>query len=352
MAIQNLFPSGLMVPTPVITSGASTGAVIDAADEKTGSVNRAIRTGTITQVILGFGLVTTGATLDVRVETVDATTGHPTGTLVNAGSNASLVVANADDNTSKTVTFTTPASVTEGDVIAIFISNPGASFGNMNLLASAERPGTMGFPYQVQYASAAWTDATRNLSIVAVYDDGSKQNFGGNSATNILATSVNTGTTPDEIGNVFTLSVPLTCCGLWLDTQSSFTGNFELVLYDSSNTVLKSVSVDSDQRGNAASAYYKGYTADVSLAAGTYRIVAKPTTATNITVVEVVHASNNDLAVLDLGATCYKTVRTDAGAWTDTTTRRIQIGILVKGVDDGASSGSSLYTRSVQMVGL
>jgi hypothetical protein len=349
MAIQNLVPTGLMIPTPVITSVASTGNVIDAADEKLGIVNKTIRTGTITQVILGFGTVTTGATVDVRVETVDAATGHPTGSLVNADSNASLVVANADDNSKKTVTLTTPASVTEGDTIAIIMANPGASFGSMNLIATSERA-AMCFPYGVFY-TGSWADAVRNLSIVAVYDDGSRQNFGGNVATNVATLTFNTGSTPDEIGLVFTLTVPIVGCGFWFDANSSFTGNFDLVLYDSADTVVKSVSFDADQRGGTSSAYMRTQTADFSLAAATYRVVAKPTSGTNISVLESTYAANSDLDVLDLGIGCYKTHRTDAGAWTDTNTRRINLGILVKGVDDGTGS-SGVYTRSAQMVGL
>jgi hypothetical protein len=116
-----------MVPTPWgLPSGGTTFDVVPIfvnAGEYA-YIFRAPKTGTITKV--GFRTVTviTGATVDVRLETVSATDGHPTGSLVGTNANASQVIADTNDNVFFTVTLTAGASVTAGDVLAVVVVAP------------------------------------------------------------------------------------------------------------------------------------------------------------------------------------------------------------------------------------
>jgi hypothetical protein len=327
-------------------SGVSTALVMDAADEKAAMINRADKAGTITTIELGFGAITTGATVDVRVETVDATTGMPTGNLVNAGANASLVVGSADDNTKKTVTLGTAATVTLDQRIAIVVAQPTVSFGNMNLLqTNMSTPASM-FPYSALYAAAAWSKQTRNLSIIATYGDGSKQNFGGLTGINITVLSFNNTSTPDEIGIRLSLPFPCKCGGAWLSSGNTFTGDTDFVLYDASDVAIATGTFDADIRNNVSNALLHSYFTPLTLAANTvYRLTMKPTSATNLALLEQTFAANGDMSTLDGGIEIYRTERTDGGAFTNTNTKRPVMGLYLTAFDDGTGSGGRAEFR-------
>ena len=114
--------------------------------------------------------------------------------------------------------------------------------------------------------------------------------------------------------------------------------------------------MDGEIQGLAAGVYGRivGFFPDVNiLTANTYyRLVVKPTTANNITVVDYTFASVALMDAISGGQYCHKTERTDAGAWTDTTTRRPWMGFLIDQLDDGVGgSGGGMPILRGSVVG-
>ena len=72
--------------------------VIDANDEKVAFVVLLQKAGDISTVHFRTGTVTTGDDVLVRLETVDQTTGNPTGTLWGTTTSATVTVADGDDD--------------------------------------------------------------------------------------------------------------------------------------------------------------------------------------------------------------------------------------------------------------
>lgn len=349
MALQTL-PGGLIYPNPLpvslstIPGYTSTVLVIDAADEKVAFIFQVPATGNITAIEWRTATVTTGTTLDIRLETVDATTGNPTGTLQGTNTNGSQVVADANDNVWFSTTLTASASVTKGDFLAIVIVNPSASFGNMQI--SAWNDGSLYFPYNDLYAAAAWTKGQQQ-PIMALSYGGTYYSVAGAFPYSALNTIIyNTGSAADEIALKFKLPMPSRVIGgwAWVDIDA----NLDIVLYDSNgSTALASVSIDTDLRVSVnSSIHYFEFSSSVNLSKDVYYYLSiKPTTVTSIT---LSYFAVSAVAVMDAcvgGQNAHYASRADAGAWTAVTTQRPFVSILLDAFDDGVGGSGGILVN-------
>lgn len=187
--------------------------LIDAADEEAAAVFYVGKTGTISKVGFLTGTVTTGATVKAALKTVDLANGDPTGTLLAVGSEVSVVIADADDDKWFLETLDTAVAVTKGDLIAMSIINPSASFGNINIRNL--RFDRTDFPYQDLF-TGTWTKGDRKPCFALEYSDGSYAvQLGLWPVTSTPTPTFNNGTTPDERGLKFRLPFPVRVTGVW-----------------------------------------------------------------------------------------------------------------------------------------
>lgn len=316
--------------------GLGAAQVIGGAGEKSASVFSVPKTGTIDRVIFKAGTVTTAQTLRAGLQTVDATTGFPTGTAY-GGMVAGTQAAPAT-NTLYEVTLGTSATATRGDKIAMVVEFD-ATAGNLQIATQGcTRDLSTGFPYNCLYTTAWAKQGDGNcVPIVGVrYSDGTYEFVGSFLASVVTSTTFNSGSAADEIGNKITLNDAVRTNGFWWIGTAS--GDFDAVLYDAANNVVASVSVDKDlQRANGtASLFNLPWTAAAELPIGTYRLVIKPTTTTNVSLVEYTVLNNAMLDSNPGGSDMVKTTRVDAGAWTDTTTAQVAfLGLLIDQFDNG-----------------
>lgn len=359
MALQGSIQFEIPYP-PLSPSGAPTfnsGVTIDAANEKVAWIFNAPKSGDIRKVGFRTGTVATGATVDVRIETVDAATGDPSGTLWAANTNVSHAIANGDDSVwLTTAALTADATVVKGDLLAVVIANPGASFGNIAFGAFDDDSASSGpaMPYQDLF-TASWTKQTAGGGwLIAVeYSDGSYAYVPGCWALSSVSTDTyNSGSTPDERGVKFRLPYPVRVTGFWawLDLD----GDCDIVLYDSDGTTaLLTKSLDSSQRvGTAGRLLYYNFASTANLSANTYyRLVIKPTTVTNVSSYRLTAPSSAAMDTYHGGQDFHNTTRTDAGAWTDTTTDRPMLGIVADAFDDAVSAGGGGVGPRIMQVG-
>lgn len=339
---EQIVEGGLWIPHPYLkgASGPSLqDMLIDASTEKAAGVFMAPKTGTISKVGFLTKTVTTGVTVDVRLETVSLVNGDPTGTLLGTNSNGTQVILDADDDTWFTTTLTTGVAVTKGDLLAVVIANAGA--GNMNIAnASIDRPSN--FPYTDLF-TAAWVKDVDIPVFSLEYDDGSYAHSPGVWPISAKpGTSFNTSSSPDERGLIFQMPFPFRVTGCW--HHADIDAAADLVLYDSDGTTaLETVSLDKDVRiGTSPRIFFLLFSGEQSLSANTnYRLVLKPTTTTNIRS----EAFDVDAAAImdafEGGQKFHHTERTDAGAWTETTTRRPFMGLIIDGFDDATGGGAA-----------
>lgn len=341
MAIQSI-KHGLPFPAwPVEGSGVPSlsNYLIDASGEKVAVVASATAAKSIRTIHFRTGTVTTGDTLDCRVETVDnAANGDPTGTLWATNTNGSCVVASSDDNVWKSATLTADATLAIGDVFAIVIVNGGGG-GNLNIAGFADSAPL--FPYGDHFTSA-WAKVGAPPLIVAEYSDGSFEPIYGiaDSGGPITTTTYNSGSTTNRRGNIFQLAFPSRAKGCWAWVDAD--GDFTVKVYDSAGTsvLATTATINNFQRlSNAGRIAFYPFLASVSLSAGTnYRIAVVPGTVTNLSTYEFDVPAAGMLDMFPGGQSCHASVFTSS-AWVETTTRRGYLGLFLDGFDDGASAG-------------
>lgn len=317
---------------------------LNASGVKFASILQAPKTGSIRKIHFRVGGVTTATDTDVRIETVDPATGEASGTLWGTNTNVTVLQASITSNTwIVSPALTADASVTQGDTFAVVLAPTGTPSYIVTCIGGASA--AFRFPYVSFYNGTSWIKESSLLPSVGIeYSDGSfadmPQVIPLSATPNVHA--FNSGSTPDERALKFKLPVPVKVCGAWV--ADDLDGDGDLVLYDSDGTTaLQTKSLDKDVRqGTTTGVHLVRFPGSQLLLANTfYRLSIKPTSATSLTVYSI---DVNSAALFDQmpgGQNFHYSERTDAGAWTDTTTRRLFMGLMIDGVDDGSGGGST-----------
>lgn len=237
-------------------------------------------------------------------------------------------------------------AVTQGTFYAIVCQWDSTESGNYepSVVTTNGNADLLGGTYLLSYNGAAWNKAAApsaypNLAVL--YADGNYYPIANCRPTSgsLSTVTFGNGSTPDEIGLRFIPAVTLQVTGVWI--YGDFDGDCDLVLYDSGGSVLTSLSLDPDVRATTGARYAEFvFPAAVALtAAATYRLVAKPTSATTITIAYFTVNAAALLQAWSCGTDWHYTARTDAGAWTETTTRRPYLGLIANGFDSSGGGG-------------
>ena len=291
-------------------------------------VFRAPKAGNVRKLIWATRTVTTGGTMDVRLETVSLTTGDPTGTLLGTNSNGSQVVADSDDNTNFATQMTADCTVTKGQLLALVVVAPsGVSVQVAQWLTVNFNPSDQRFPYSDYYTSS-WAKTAGWMAAGLEYDDGSvcygiDQPFPIKTLTAL--TTFSNSSTPDERGWYFRRPVSDALVGIWF--QGARGADMDVVVYDSDSNVLLTESFDKDVT-QGTGFHFLSFTSQVTITANSwYRVVLKPTTASSISIATFDVATAAHMDAFQGGQDMHYTSRTDAGAWTNVTTTRLFGGL-------------------------
>lgn len=316
--------------------------VIDATGEMVANICLTPKSGNIRKIGILTGTVTTPQTLDCRIETL-GTDGNPSGSLWAVNTNGSQ--ATPASNTWYWVTLTADAAVTAGDYFAIVI-NYTATVGNLSMIYRITGLYHSNLYSTFRDGAGTWFRNAGQVGAFAVeFADGSRTHVGTYPASvaTPISEAINTGTTPDEVGILFSLPFTAKCVGAVFRTIKAST-TVAVKLYDSDGTtVLESkTGIDLDIANNATNeAFYAMWDTQVTLSANTnYRITLLPEAATSITVYRVTVDSAGTRDAWPGGDDFQKTHRTDAGEWTNTTTQIPQIALLLSHLDDGSGGGA------------
>jgi len=333
------------IPNVMIDASPSlTNLLLDAASEKAAFITMIRKGGTISKVAWRTGTVTTGATMDVRIETVDPTTGDPTGTLWAANTNGSQIVADADDATVFTTTLTAGAVVAQGDVLAVVIVNPSVSPGNLNV-SSVGGVLAYNYPY-LDLFTTVWNPQTGGACLALEYSDVTYEPMPRMlPCTAFQTTAYNSGSTPDERALKFKYPVPITVSGFWIFGSHATSSDFDAVLYDSNGTTaLLTQSVEAmQQRSTSVGLVDYFFDSTQALLKDTfYRLSFKPTTVNNITINSFTAFNAAVMNQIEGGENFHLSERTDAGAWTDTTSQRLFVGLIVEKLDNAVGGASGM----------
>jgi hypothetical protein len=348
---------GLIIPQYYERGGAAnfTNTTLDAAGETYALVFQAPKTGTIDRIGFRTGTVTTGNTVDVRLETVSATTGDPSGSLVAVGANAAVAIADGDDNVWKEATLTTPCAVTRGTLYAACVVVPASTNLQIASLGTvADWIGGWNFPYEDSFLAGAWAKGANSPTFNVRYTDGTYPVLGNLPVSAIAATTFNSDSSPDERGLYFTLPFPARLSGAMLN--AAFVGGSTLTVYDSDgSTVLTSLTIDADHirttsPGPGRYLFPSAVELDKDEA---YRLTVLPASTSDNTLTHLTVSSAAMMDALDGGQAFHLTTREGGGAWSQTTTQRPLIHLVLDACDDAAqNAGAIRIYRLLQLLGV
>ncbi len=306
---------------------------------------------TVSNIHFWFGGVTKtgGTTLRVGLQSPSTATGpviQPDGTFLASG-NAFASISNASITAStwfRSGTIGGSLSLSPGAMACLVVEVDSYSGSD----SFSIRGGNLRFSSYGQAASyngSSWSAGTlQALAHLIEFDDGTYGSLGPALPLNGIgnASTINTGSTPDEVALKITPNTTLGAVGICAENPYSTSGgDADFVLYEGT-TSLASVSVDAQRFfGTSTSWQYCAlFSSRVTLNAGTtYYAALKPTTANNIRILTSTAADAGYFSVFGGGTNVTYSTRTDAGAWSDTTTTRPGIWLLID--QAGSTSGSS-----------
>jgi hypothetical protein len=310
-------------------------------------------TKTVDRVFFRISGATTGCDALVRIETVDTSTGLPTGTLVHA--NASELVTITSGAANYEVTFSAGSfTINRGTLIAIVIAQSSGTPVNVYMTYFREWKSTAGLPYVIDFDSTA--SVRLNFSLLA--------GLGSPSSavkmrdlwpiTSFTVESFKQGDSPNTVGNKVNISAPVRVSGAWVLVDADSTGTVKLYSTDGT-TVLASAPIETNLPPTAAAYinYYK-FNSSVELTSGTYYLAVEATGASNLSVYSATFASAEWRDGSPMGGStltfsrCTQTP-TSTASWTDDTTKQAFMGLMIDGISDGAGGGGGevAYTFAV-----
>lgn len=305
-------------------------------------------TKSIRKVGFRFGAVVKagGSALTVSLQDVDLTTGppyRPDGTQDQTVAIANANTAFVTGSWIQTGNLSADRSVNFGQMLAVVLEYDGSGRLGADAVNVQNMPSMNTFHQSgvSEFTTGAWVAKQANASVLLEFSDGTFGCFlDGYPALSINQT-FNSGSTPDEYALEF--QVPWDCQvdAFWSYCAPQASGDVDFVLYDAASTALATVSVDYNTLSSASGTFLtRLFPSLITLSANTtYRLALRPasTATTFLYLWDVDQAGYMD--VMPGGSAWRLASRTDAGAWTTTTTRRPRMGLRFVAFNPSSGSG-------------
>lgn len=318
--------------------------LLDASGEKVAFIFPV--NGSITFRKFGFvtGTVTTGDTLDVRLETVQEGTPSisPTNTLYCALSSGTLTIGSADDNKYKESSDLVSDCTVTNSTVAVVIYRMGSFNGNLVNINSARLDNSV----TMSSNSASGYAFVNGVPNLAIFDSTSNlvDMYGIVCVSTLTPSSINSGTTPNTYGNKITLPFAHRVTGVYF--ESNYSAPLLVKLWDSDgSTVLETVTVSTSMARNILRPvvnFSQGY----DFAANeSYRVSVTPKTTTNSTIYTFRYETSAIKKInVQFGQYIDSTTGTNPaveGDWTQNTLSVIRIFPMISQIDTGTSGGGT-----------
>lgn len=332
-----------------------TNFTLDASTDKVEVIMQMPVADTLTKLAFRYGARTgTPPTYRGILQGVDGS-GNSDGTDIGGGSPTSVNFTPPADatwnGTTRELTFTNPIAVTRGQMVSAVIEYSSGTVDGSNCSSFTTDHGEASLlPYVIQNNAGTRSRRTNIPPFALVGNNGvyGYPVFGHTSVT------VHDGTTPDEVGILFTLpagwGATYQLAGVnWPVRFGTASQTVRMTLYDTDGTtVLQQIDIDSDLTPNAAfiggnkELFFDEVTLSTLNFGSAYRLSITVTAASGGVIIPCFDFPSSDyLQTLPLGTNAYWTQRTNAGAWTDTNTRMPQIGLILADITEpsGGSGG-------------
>ncbi len=328
--IQSLELGGSTTVDTLALSDADNSVAMVCMLDRDGTVDRvglsiSAKAGSSSAVLYNIGLVT-----------VDAT-GFPTATAY-GGSAIETRSVSALSTGWQWITLATPATAVAGQLAAVRIWPEGTTVPDGSNSVTVRRAyrvanqASVSLPYEANFQTA-WAKAANQPMMSYRYSNGTV-GMVPPLVSAVNSSSLNTGTTPDEVGGRFQVSWPSPCYGarIQVDVATLATNTFDVRLYDGASALIGTASVPAATLASAVFSRVDVWWDAVTLNANEdYRLTVLPTTTDSLTLAQVAVPDTDSKAAWACGDRFGLTTRTDAGAWTDTDTTVPLLGLWLGG---------------------
>lgn len=321
------------------------GSAMDAAAHLVGNVMPVYKAGNIRNVWI-YPRATITSTDSIRISLQGVSSGNPDGTVKGAG-NAGYV--NVDCEALVSTQWNGPyqlgvdVAVTQGEYISSVIDWVSYSAGTLEIAYAFRYSLQPFYFYGVNDLGAgSWTKSTTPYGIALEYDDGTYSHM----TTCVVgqSISVNTGSTPNAVGNYVKFPISFRAVGICLPIDLDYDATLQL--QSSDGTALANCTAYAANRQATAMSFGFWFfdsdpAATYTIAADTYyRVVMLPTSGSSVTIRCSVVPEAAALAGLFGGSDIVYTSRSGS-TWSQTDTYKCTIGLVVDQIDIGSGGGGA-----------
>ena len=285
--------------------------------------------------------------IEATLQTVDASSGLPSGTIVTNSNTATSTISTTGVKTISGIAGT--ATVTVGEFYAIVIQAGSGWDRTMTINYNFSGNVQQGFPYiTFKNGAGAWSKSNTGTVGWQMGIADSSGNYmyipGCCGAASVALQSFSNATNPDERGNRFVVNAPTTCIGVqvWLAGGPGANDSFTIALYSGHTgtpSTLASKAVDGDYQVSGAGHTIYFDTA-VNLSAGTTYAVALKADGTDTASIPRHDYSSNAHLGNYFSTSFYSTTRNNgSGAFTDDDAKVYAIFPVLSQFDDAAGGG-------------
>lgn len=303
--------------------------LLDASGEMLATRFHAPRTGNIRKIYSRLSTVTTGQTIKNSLQNIDAATGFPDAGIDQSGTYS---VADSDDNTWKSVTLDTDRAVTIGDIVEE-VREFDTTVGNLNFSSTQSGTNTDAAFANVYHYTTAWANANRQPLMVVEYDDGVCYPIAGVMPGIATGYAWNSSGSPRYRGMKFIPAFTFVASHVYMRITLA-TADSDLIIYDGSDNVLTTVTLDKDIYGSTAATQAIPIGSMQFTAGQTYRLVLNPSSVNNVTLWGIDCPTAAALGMMGMGTQGVWT-QGSTGSWTETDTRRPVMGFHITHLEVG-----------------
>lgn len=290
-------------------------------------------------------------TVKIGLAAVDLTTGVPA-RAVNAANVITFDVARTsigNDGSITTAAWQTHVpnsgtkTIANGDLVAFCVQMTARGATDSVLVSTVSGAIGVSLPTVTGYTGAAYATTAGLPNVVITFADGARGYFFAGFVASIGATaqSWNNISNPKEYGNFIKVPVPAKAYGI--GCSPTLGGDCDLVMYSDplgTPAALATISIDKDTIGSAsANMAYAPFATPISMTPGVaYAVIAKPSSATNISLPYLTLNSATHQEAYSLGTNAYA-INRNTGAFVaqNANKDRFAIGLMISGFEHGVA---------------
>ena len=299
------------------------------------------KAGNLSKIHFNVRNLTFAGDIEVSVETLDATTGEPTGTLISTGASVTMSLTAAQ---SEIATLSTAAVIPNTNTpFGVVFRNPATGFASWKELSLGARGAST---RNWEYNGSSWATGTRGGKCTLEFDDGEKvypshgfTGYGG--GTNAF----NINSSPNEYAALWSLPFSCKIAGFVMRTFGGigYPGTAEFGFLDSNGTQIGSTTNVTMSQFHSGTYLPMWFDSEIEITAyEDYRSYCKATNTGSVRQYIATYDNEEDRFQRHSGIQPQLQSRTNGGAWSDEANKAMAHSLIITELSDDIGTGGTV----------